>query len=138
MLMHPYLDIPYDPKLKHFLGGFDIYDREETLGAELAEYDPECPLDRERLISRFVVTRFAGLSHRHKFVLLSVLSEALAGDESVFFTVLKHDPLSRSLLPIGWGEMQDPKIFFRDIYIKLSEVWEEELYVADQEGFSAW
>jgi hypothetical protein len=55
MLMHPYLNVPYDPSLGHFLGGFDIYDREESLGVELSVCDPECPSDRELLISRFIV-----------------------------------------------------------------------------------
>jgi hypothetical protein len=61
MLMHPFLDVPYNPSLGHFLGGFDIYDREESLGIELSEYDPSCPLDREFLISKFIIKRFAGV-----------------------------------------------------------------------------
>lgn len=69
MLMHPFLAVPYNPSLGHFLGGFDIYDREESLGVELSAYDPDCPLDREFLISKFIIKRFAGLSYRHKFVL---------------------------------------------------------------------
>ncbi|BBP66476.1 hypothetical protein PHLH5_40170 [Pseudomonas sp. Cab53] len=32
MLMHPFLDRPYDPQISHFLGGFEIYDCEESLG----------------------------------------------------------------------------------------------------------
>jgi hypothetical protein len=138
MLMHPYLDVPYNPQLKHFLGGFDIYDREETLGSELAEYDPECPSDRVGLISKFVVKRFSGLTYRHKFVLFSVLGVALDGEISYLAKVFKHDPFSHSLLPFGWNEMKDPKSFFEHIYSILSEVWTDDLYLASQEDCSTW
>lgn len=138
MLMHPYLDVPYNPQLKHFLGGFDIYDREEMLGSELAEYDPECPSDRVGLISKYVVKRFSGLSCRHKFVLFSVLGEALDGETSDLAKVFKHDPFSHSLLPFGWNEMKDPKSFFEHIYSILSEVWADDLYLASQEDCSTW
>lgn len=138
MLMHPYLDIPYKPRLKHFLGGFDIYDREETLGSELAEYDPECPSDRVDLISRFIVKRFSGLTYRHKYVLFSMLGEALDGEIIDLAKVFKHDPFSHSLLPFGWNEMKDPKGFFEHIYSILSEVWTDDLYLASQEDCSTW
>ncbi|MGY2341468.1 hypothetical protein ACW9HW_19795 [Pseudomonas sp. SDO5532_S415] len=136
--MHPFLDVPYNPCLEHFLGGFDIYDREESLGVQLSGYDPDCPSDRELLITQFVVKRFAGLSYRHKFVLLSVLGEALEGDSSVFFEVLEHDPMSYSLLPPGWNEMKDPRAFFEDVYVKLSEAWVDDLYKASREDRSRW
>lgn len=138
MLMHPYLNIPYNPSVEHFLGGFDIYDREESLGVELSAYDPECPSDREFLISRFIVKRFAALSYRHKFVLFFVLGEALDGDSSVFSEILEHDPMSHSLLPPGWNDMRNPRAFFEDVYLKLSEAWVDDLYKASQEDFSTW
>jgi hypothetical protein len=138
MLMHPFLNVPYNPRLEHFFGGFDIYDREESLGVELAAYDPDCPSDREFLISRFIIKRFAGLSYRHKFVLFFVLGEALDSGSSVFSEVLEHDPMSHSLLPLGWNAMKDPRAFFEDIYVKLSEAWVDDLYKASQEDFSEW
>ena len=138
MLMHPYLNVPYNPSLGHFLGGFDIYDREESLGEELSEYDPDCPSDRDFLISKFIVKRFAALSYRHKFVLVSVLGDALDGDPSVFLEVLEHDPILPSSLPPGWDEMKNPKAFFEDVYLKLSEAWIDDLYKASQEDFSTW
>ncbi|WP_077048349.1 hypothetical protein [Pseudomonas sp. KK4] len=138
MLMHPFLNIPYNPSVEHFLGGFDIYGREESLGGELSAYDPECPADRKFLISNFIVKRFAGLSYRHKFVLFFVLEEALDGDSSVFSEILEHNPLSHSLLPPGWNEMKDPRAFFNDVYAMLSEAWVGELYKASQEDSLAW
>ena len=138
MLMHPYIDVPYNPQLKHFLGGFDIYDREETLGSDLAEYDLENPSDREDLISKFIVKRFSGLTHRHKFLLFFVLGEALDGEASKLYEVFKHDPFSHSLLPFGWNEMKEPRSFFEHVYSVLSEVWVDELYLASQEDCSTW
>ncbi|MDR6609963.1 hypothetical protein [Pseudomonas synxantha] len=138
MLMHPYLDVPYNPRLEYFLGGFDIYDREESLGVQLSAYDPDCPLDRGGLISQFVVKRFGGLSYRHKFILFSMLEEALEGGLSVFSEVLQHDPLSHSLLPLGWDEMKAPKEFFKEIYIMLSKVWADDLNKAAQEDILSW
>ncbi|WP_414868631.1 hypothetical protein [Pseudomonas sp. IT-347P] len=138
MLKHPYLDVPYNPQLKHFLGGFDIYDCEETLGSELAEYDPECHSDRVGLIYKFIVKRFSSLTYRHKFVLFSVLGEALDGEIGDLAKVFKHDPFSHSLLPFGWSEMKDPKSFFEHIYSILSEVWTDDLYLASQEDCSTW
>ncbi|MCW8278101.1 hypothetical protein IMF27_23100 [Pseudomonas sp. PCH199] len=138
MLMHPFLDVPYNPRLEHFLGGFDIYDREESLGVQLSAYDPDCPSGRGFLISQFVVKRFAGLSYRHKFVLLFVLGEALDGDLSVFSEVLEHNPMSHSLLPPGWNEMKNPRAFFEAVYVKLSEAWVDDLYKASQEDVLTW
>ncbi len=68
MLMHPFLDRPYEPQLDHFLGGFEIYDCEESLGEELLRYKLECAEDRKELIYRYVIHRFRNLSYRHKFV----------------------------------------------------------------------
>jgi len=138
MLMHPYLDVPYRPRLSHFLGGFDTYDREESLGEELAAYDPEDPSDRSILISRYVIKRFSKLSYRHKFVLFAVLGDALEESGDVFQKVLEHDPFSHSLLPDSWDEMSDPKAFFEGMYFQLSEAWMDELYKASQEDSSTW
>ncbi|MBK5511149.1 hypothetical protein [Pseudomonas sp. TH15] len=138
MLMHPYLDIPYNPRLKNFLGGFDTYDREESLGVELSGYDPECPSDRDYLIFRFIVNRFSGLSYRHKFVLFNMLGDTLESDVSIFIEAFKHDPLIPSLLPLGLSNMKNPRAFFEDIYIKLSEVWLNDLCKAGREDRSTW
>ena len=50
--MHPFLNIPYQPKLRYLLGPFDIYDLEETLGKESAEYDINLDSNREQLIKK--------------------------------------------------------------------------------------
>ncbi|MNC29843.1 hypothetical protein D3C75_781110 [compost metagenome] len=78
------------------------------------------------------------MSYRHKFVLFSVLGDALDGGLGVFSEVLEHDPISHSLLPSGWNEMKDPRAFFEDIYVALSEVWVDDLYKASQEDVLTW
>lgn len=35
MLRHSFLENPYVPNINSFLGGIEIYDREENLGEEL-------------------------------------------------------------------------------------------------------
>ncbi|MFW0756591.1 hypothetical protein ACN1C3_17910 [Pseudomonas sp. H11T01] len=138
MLKHPFLNAPYTPGLGHFLGGFDIYDREDSLGEELCKYDPNCPGDRAVLICRYVTYRYRNLSYRHKFVLLSVLVNALEDEDYDFSDVLAHDPESHSSLPPGWDEMKNPRAFFEDICILATEDWVEELYKASQEDPSTW
>jgi hypothetical protein len=137
MLKHPFLDAPYNPALKHFLGGFDIYDQ-ESLGEELLGYDPDCAEDRVFLINKYVLRRFRRLSYRHKLVKVSVLIRALEDESYDFSDVFQHVPQSYSSLPPGWDEMREPRAFFEDIYKLTSAAWGEELYQASQEDASMW
>ncbi|WP_411385359.1 hypothetical protein [Pseudomonas sp. MPB03] len=138
MLMHPFLDRPYDPQIGHFLGGFEIYDCEETLGEELSQYDLECAEDRKKLIYKYVVHRFRNLSYRHKFLFFCVLAIALDDPEYDFGEVFEHEVVSHSALPPGWDEMEDCRVFFEDIYKYLAEEWSEELDKASQEDPATW
>ena len=56
MLIDPGTEQPYIPTPSYFLGCFDIYDREETLGEELEKYDTNNAIDRERLILKYCLT----------------------------------------------------------------------------------
>lgn len=40
MLKNPYLNEAFEPNLMWFVGVLDVYDREETRGAELEIYNP--------------------------------------------------------------------------------------------------
>ncbi|MCG6578008.1 hypothetical protein EGM97_25320 [Pseudomonas sp. AF32] len=138
MLMHPFLERPYEPQLDHFLGGFEIYDCEEGLGEELLRYDLECVEDRKELIYRYVIHRFRNLSYRHKFVFFRVLAIALDDPEYDFREVFEHDVVSHSSLPPGWDKMKDCRIFFEDIYRYLAKEWSDDLYKASQEDPLTW
>ncbi|WLH14118.1 hypothetical protein PSH58_07265 [Pseudomonas hefeiensis] len=138
MLMHPFLDRLYDPQIGHFLGGFEVYDCEETLGEELLQYDIECARDRKKLIYKYVVHRFRNLSYRHKFLFFCVLAIALDDPDYDFSKVFEHEVVSHSALPPGWDEMEDFRVFFEDIYKYLAEEWSEELDKASQEDPTTW
>jgi hypothetical protein len=138
MLMHPFLDRPYDPQVGHFLGGFEIYDCEETLGEELSQFDLNNADDRKELIYKYVVHRFRNLSYRHKFLFFCVLAIALDDPEYDFGEVFEHEVVSHSALPPGWDEKEDFRVFFEDIYKYLAEEWSEELDKASQEDPATW
>ena len=78
MLFHPTSQhIPFDASLYYFVGIFDIYDREETKGEELARYNPNDNADRENLILKYCLDPYNKLSYRHKYKLVESLSLAL-------------------------------------------------------------
>lgn len=138
MLMHPFLNIPYRPKLQYFLGGFDIYDREETLGAAIATYDITLPRDRAHLIKHLVIDRNTDLTYRHKNSLIDILSTALNDSEYDFSKILSQDLNTHCALPSGWDCMVNPRTFFEDIHILACEGWSQELHQASLEDQSTW
>lgn len=68
MLTIPTSGTPFEPKVGYFLGGIEIYDREETLGEEIRKYNPNNPLEREAVIRKYIVPTEPWLSCRHKYV----------------------------------------------------------------------
>jgi hypothetical protein len=90
MLIDPGTDQPYIPTPSYFLGCFDVYDREETLGEELEKYDPNNPVDRKELIIKYCLA--GGRSHRHRLLLYKCLEEALQNKNYDFQSLLKYDP----------------------------------------------
>jgi len=84
MLKDPFLDEPYIPDMNYFIGGIEIYDREETLGEELWKYDPNKEPDREEIIKKYILASLSYLSYRHKFLLLEKLGELLAKEDHDF------------------------------------------------------
>ena len=65
-LRGPWSDALYLPTLHHFLGPFDVYDREETLGVELDAWDMNDPAQRAALIRRDISSQYKELSYRHR------------------------------------------------------------------------
>jgi hypothetical protein len=41
MLKDPFLNEPFDPSLKWFIGVFDVYDREQDLGLAMEKLNPK-------------------------------------------------------------------------------------------------
>ncbi|QQZ42373.1 hypothetical protein IF690_02205 [Pseudomonas sp. SK3(2021)] len=138
MLKDEKSDTPYTPTPSYFLGGFDIYDREETLGVELEKYNPEDPNERIKLIERYCLDRYKHLSHRHKFLLLKSLESALLDRNYDFGQLLEDTPEEHSSLPYGWDEMQNPRGFFEEIFRLASLHWKEDLAKASLENPLEW
>ncbi|QQU69837.1 hypothetical protein I6I45_07535 [Pseudomonas fluorescens] len=138
MLKHPFLDIPYAPKLRHLLSPFDIYDREETLGEEFARYDINLDTDRRRLIEKYIIEKSSDLSYRHRKVLCDKLGVALSDETFDFSHLLRQAPGYYCTLPWGWSEMDNPKGFFEEIYRLTNEWWKEDLQKASLEDPATW
>ena len=128
----------YIPTPALFLGCFDIYDREETLGEELEKFDPNNPEDRETLILNYSLTERWRITYRQKFLLYKTLEEALSNSSYDFQALLEHDSQACSSLPNGWDTMENPRIFFEDIYKLASKVWADDLRKAEAEDQSTW
>ena len=137
-LRGPWVDVPYEPTLYHFLGPFDVYDREETLGVELDAWDMNDPLQRAALIRRDITSQYKELSYRHRHALVAVLAQALHDPACDFQAILEHDPDSTHALPALWDDMADPRAFFADIYRLVQQDWGDDLARAAAEDPSGW
>ena len=136
MLIDPGTEQPYVPTPSYFLGCFDIYDREETLGEELEQFDPNNPADREELILKYCLTRKR--SYRHRFLLYKCLEEALQDAAYDFKSLLAYDPEAYSSFPCGWDEMDNTRAFFEDIFRLATLEWKDDLQKASLEDQSSW
>ena len=136
MLIDPGTEQPYVPTPSYFLGCFDIYDREETLGEELEQFDPNNPADREVLILKYCLTRKR--SYRHRFLLYKCLEEALQDAAYDFKSLLAYDPEAYSSFPCGWDEMDNTRAFFEDIFRLATLEWKDDLQKASLEDQSTW
>ena len=127
---------PFRPTPSFFLGGVDIYDREETLGEELEKLDPNNPIDREEIILKYCLpTR---KSYRHKYVVFKCLDEALQDESYDFQSLLKYDPEAYSSFHDGWDEMENTRAFFEDIFRLATVVWKDDLQKASLEDQATW
>lgn len=136
MFIDPDTQQPYIPTPSYFLGCFDIYDREETLGEELERFDPNDPTDREELILKYCLPRKR--SYRQRFLLYKCLEEALQDKNYDFQSLLKYDPEAYSSFPDGWDEMKDTRAFFEDIFRLATVEWKDDLQKASLEDQSTW
>ncbi len=129
-LKFPDSDVDFVVTPAYFLGDFDVYDREETLGEYLSNFNPN---DTEQLCTVLEEKFFNGgrlrkFSLGHKYELLRVLARALSDAEYDFAAVI--DGLDDYFcLPWSW-EIKYPRRFFETIYLKMYEHWGEEL-IAD-------
>ena len=124
-LKHPNSEADFVIEPRYFLDVFDVYDREETLGAKLSRIDPNDPQQRIALLREwfFEDPDIAKLSAEHKVELSRVLRRSL--DENYDFARLfdrETDHWDFFSLPGSW-EVRDPRGFFEEIYRLSLEYW---------------
>ena len=127
---------PYIPTPSYFLGCFDIYDQEETLGEELERFNPNDAADREELILKYCLV--GNCTYRQRFLLYKCLEKALQDERYDFKSLLRYDPEAYSSFPCGWDEMENTRIFFEDILRLAAVEWKDDLHKASVEDQATW
>ncbi|MDY7066293.1 hypothetical protein PsexTeo8_27510 [Pseudomonas extremaustralis] len=138
MLKSPFCDRPLTPTISYILVALLIYDLEETKGEALWKYDPNDIDEREIIIKNFILKELMYLSYRHRFVLISILQDALNTPDFDF--VKEFESNYGEYITIAWDETEinDPRGFFADIYRLANEVWKDDLQKASLEDPSTW
>jgi hypothetical protein len=138
MLRHPFLDQPYIPNIESFLGGIEIYDREDTLGEELWLLDPNSAHDRESIIKKYIIPDLRYLSYRHRYTLLESLKAAVQDSNFDFASLFQSKPEEHTSLAWEAPEVESPRVFFEDILRIANETWKDDLAKAEIEDQSTW
>jgi len=138
MLKSPFCDRPFTPTISYILVALSIYGFEETKGEALWKYDPNDIDEREIIIKNFILKELMYLSYRHRFVLISILQDALNTPDFDF--VKEFESNYDEYITIAWDETEinDPRGFFADIYRLANEVWKDDLQKASLEDPSTW
>ncbi|WLH77103.1 MULTISPECIES: hypothetical protein [unclassified Pseudomonas] len=138
MLRDPFLNEPFDPNLKWFIGVFDVYDREQSLGKVLEKYNPNKKVDREVLIKNYALN-LNHLTYRHRYVLLKALESNLSDESYDFQSLFEISEEDASSWPRAeWYELESPRDFLLDIYVLAQILWKDDLQKASQEDPSTW
>lgn len=138
MLRDPFLDERFEPDLKWFVGVFNVYDREEILGAKLEVYDPNKWSDQIELIRKYSLN-LGYLTYRHKLVLLESLADKLNDNSYDFQGLFDTDEDEAASWTRGeWYELENPRGFLEHVYKLALEVWKDELVKAASEDRSTW
>jgi len=129
-LKYPGSDVPFVVGPAYFLGDFDVYDREETLGVRLDKFNPNNKSHLRLALDEYFFNgaRVANLSPAHKIELIRALAHALAEDSFNFSTLVTDDwdPDDYFTLPDSWI-IEEPRSFFVDIYDIAIERWKNDL-----------
>jgi hypothetical protein len=138
MLQDPFLDEEFQPDLMWFIGVFGVYDREETLGAELEIYDPNNNDDRAELIRKYSLN-LGYLTYRHKLVLVESLADKLSDGSYDFQGLFDIQEDEAASWPRGeWYELENPREFLQSVYTLAQEIWKEDLLKASLEDRATW
>jgi len=121
-LKHLDTDIDFVVTPAAFLGVFDIYDREETWGAYLDQFDGllEKYFFNDGRVLRFTVD--------HKIEMIKVLINALTDKKFNFDALLVNDedPYDTFSLPYNW-EFTRFRFYFEEVYKLAYKYWGNEI-----------
>lgn len=133
-LTYPNTNIPFNPSPMYFLGEFDVYDREESLGEYLNQFDPNDRAEVNQLLRKlfFQGARAQVLTSAHKKVLVESLLGALRDPDYDFLSVFEPEEADTFCLPFDW-EINNGRLFFEEVYRLALEFWGAEL---DRQGVS--
>jgi len=130
-LNHPNSTMTFDPNPGWFLGPFDIYDREDSLGENLNKYDPLEPDQLQKLFDEYFfnhIDKEHGYTVEHKAAIVNCLIEALNKDTYDFSQHLPNyeDEENYFFLPSNW-EFPRPRYIFEQAYMASARHWGKEL-----------
>jgi hypothetical protein len=129
-LLFPDSDIPFHPNPGWFLGAFNCYDREETLGETLNRYDPLDPAQLQALYDAYVFDEFSeqsGFTSAHRVAMATNLIAALSETKHDFAAYLAIDESEEEwCFPSEWV-FPKPRYPFEQAYIALLRHWGAEL-----------
>lgn len=123
-LKYPDSEVKFKVTPSFFLGGFNVYDREESLENKLNLYNPNNPVHLKKLMQEyfFNTKRIERLDQTHKEELKRVLLTALESPEFNFESLLEDNDEECFYLPSAWN-IENPRRFFETIYEILREQW---------------
>ena len=112
-LLHLGSHIEFTPSPAFLLAPFNIYDREESLGLELAAYDPNDPEQLQQLLDTHFFPPWdqGAWTAAHKVALSHALHSALQNPQHDFASLLEDDDNDCFYLPSSW-HIQNPRQFF--------------------------
>ena len=128
MLKHPNSDTDFVPTPGYLVGGFSIYDREESLGQELNKFDPNVFSDLQQLTEKYFcrTSTVRSWSVHHKVFFLEMLTNAFQDRNYDFGRIIKDDHDECFYMPSGW-QIDDVRLMFVRMYGILLEEWRDEL-----------
>ncbi len=138
MLYDPFIDEQFKPDLMWFIGVFNVYDQEETYGAELVIYNPNNETDRKILITNYCLD-LEYLTYRHKTILIEYLATKLSSYDFDFQIPFDIEDSDASSWPRSeWYNLDSPRSFFQEVYNLAQTIWKNDLLQANLEDRSSW
>lgn len=127
-LKHPNSCVNFEVTPAYFLGGFDVYDREETLEAHLNSFDPNNKRELKQLINErfFNLKKTSDLTVDHKTVLFRVVVDSLKDSEYDFDSLFLDDDDSCFYMPSEW-KFERARLFFEVLYESMIDNWGDDI-----------